>query len=97
MSSIDFKALHVDAAAEFKESVSEPSPNTVIYLTYGKIDSWANDSLPDTANSSVGTEYSIWYNMVGAKRVTGNDLRHVIPRYNWTANTVYTAYSDRVS
>jgi hypothetical protein len=31
--------------------------------------------------------------MIGGKRITGNDIRHVVPRFNWTNNTVYFAYN----
>jgi hypothetical protein len=92
--SATFNSLRVSIAEQFKESVSEPSPNTKVYLTYGKSLPWLNEDQPNTANSSVSTEYEIWDNMIGAKKITGSDMRHVIPRYNWTANTDYTAYSD---
>jgi hypothetical protein len=92
--SATFNSLRVSIAEQFKESVSEPSPNTKVYLTYGKSLPWSNEDQPNTANSSVSTEYEIWDNMIGAKKVTGSDMRHVIPRYNWTLNTDYTAYSD---
>jgi hypothetical protein len=92
--SATFNSLRVNIAEQFKESVSEPSPNTKVYLTYGKSLPWSNEDQPNTANSSVSTEYEIWDNMIGAKKVTGSDMRHVIPRYNWTLNTDYTAYSD---
>jgi hypothetical protein len=92
--SATFNSLRVSIAEQFKESVSEPSPNTKVYLTYGKSLPWSNEDQPNTANSSVSTEYEIWDNMIGAKKITGSDMRHVIPRYNWTLNTDYTAYSD---
>ena len=92
--SATFNSLRVSIAEQFKESVSEPSPNTKVYLTYGKSLPWSNEDQPNTANSSVSTEYEIWDNMIGAKKVTGSDMRHVIPRYNWTLNTDYTAYLD---
>lgn len=93
--SATFNNLRVSIAEQFKESVSEPSPNTKIYFTYGKSLPWTNEDQPNTANVSISTEYELWENMIGAKKVTGSDMRHVIPRHNWTANTVYTAYTDR--
>lgn len=91
-SSATFINLRVNNAEQFKESVSEPTPNTKLYLTFGKVTGWANDADPDTANSSIATEHEVWYNMIGGKRILANDLSHVIPRYNWSANTKYTAY-----
>jgi hypothetical protein len=92
MSSTAFIDLRINNAEQFKESITEPSPNTVLYITYGKTDSWdANDS-PTVANSSIATRYEIWDNMIGAKRLFGGDLFHVIPRYNWVSGNTYTAY-----
>lgn len=95
MSSATFIKFRVNNAEQFKESVSEPSPNTNLYLTYGKINAWANDSSPPSANSSVGTEYEIWNNMIAGKKILGNDISHVIPRFNWSADTKYIAYDHR--
>jgi hypothetical protein len=33
--------------------------------------------------------------MIGGKKISGNDIRHVVPRFDWTANTVYAAYNDQ--
>jgi len=87
--------FHVNAAQQFKEMVSEPTPNTKLYLAYGRITPWSNEASPDTANSSVATVYSVWQNMIGAKKITENDLRFAIPRYNWSSNTTYIAYDHR--
>ena len=91
MTSVLTKSISIFAAEQFKESVSEES-NTKIYLTFGRVQSWANDSIPDQANTSVSSGYEVWKNMIGGKKLTGNDIRHVIPRYDWTSNTAYTAY-----
>jgi hypothetical protein len=90
--SATFVDLRINNAEQFKESVSEPTPNTKIYLTFGKVDAWANDASPNVANSSVAIVYEIWSNMIGGKKILGNDVQHMIPRFNWTANNVYTAY-----
>lgn len=86
------KDLEIYNAKQFKESVSEPSSSNV-YLTFGRTMPWANESSPDQANTSVASVYDVWKNMIGGKRVVGNDIRHVIPRHNWQANTVYNAYN----
>lgn len=92
MSSSTFVDLRINSAEQFRESVSEPSPNTKMYITFGKVDAWANDASPNIANSSVATAYEVWSNMIGGKRILGSDLSHMIPRFNWTSNTAYTAY-----
>lgn len=94
MTSVKFVNLRVNNAEQFREALAEPIPNTSIFMTFGKVDAWANDAAPDTANSSISTVYEIWKNMVGGKKVLGGDLHHVIPRNNWTANSVYTPYDN---
>jgi hypothetical protein len=94
-SSATFIKFRVNSAEQFKESVSEPTPNTNMYLTYGKVDAWANDANADIANTSVSTEYQIWSNMIGGKKILGYDISHVIRRINWVANTSYTSYDHR--
>lgn len=94
MSSVHSKYLQVYSAKQFKESVNEPIPSNV-YLTFGRTTAWPNDAVPPQANTSVNTFYEVWNNMIGAKKISGNDIRHVIPRFNWTANTVYAAYDDK--
>jgi hypothetical protein len=66
-----------------------------MYLTYGKVDAWANDANADIANTSVSTEYQIWSNMIGGKKILGYDILHVLRRFNWAANTSYTSYDHR--
>lgn len=95
MSAIFSKYLEVFNAKQFKESVSEPSPSNV-YFTVGKSIAWANDASPPQANTSVASFNEVWSNMIAGKRVTGNDIRHCIPRFNWTSGSVYYAYDDIV-
>lgn len=91
MVSVHSKNLEITNAIQFRESVSEQS-NTKIYMTFGKVEPWPNDAAPLQANSSVVSLYQVWDNMIGGKLITGNDIHHVIPRFNWTANTVYDQY-----
>lgn len=95
MSSATFIKMRVHNAEQFREAPSRAIGNTSLYLTFGKVDTWANDSSPDIANTSVATENQIWYNMIGAKRIFAGDIAHVVPRYTWTANTKYIAYDDK--
>ena len=91
--SVISKEINLYNAKQFKESVSEPNPSNV-YITFGKTLAWSNDAAPPVANTGVVTFYDVWRNMIGGKKLTGNDIRHVIPRFNWTTNTVYYAYDD---
>lgn len=87
-----FNSLRVFNAERFKNSVNDG--NTALYLTFGKSDPWVDDSQPDATTANTQSELDIWYNMIGAKRVVASDFRHVIPRIDWSANTVYTQFDD---
>tara|TARA_R110000772_G_scaffold99174_1_gene198780 strand:- start:58610 stop:59944 length:1335 start_codon:yes stop_codon:yes gene_type:complete len=95
MSHVIFNNLRVNAAEQFKEQISEPTPNTQLYLTYGRTVEWPDETTPPTANTSGTTTNEIWQYMIGAKRILGNDMAFAIPRHTWTANTKYIAYDDR--
>lgn len=92
MSSVAFVSLRVNNAEQFRESLSEPEPNTKVYLTFGKTDSWPDENSPNTPVATVATQYEIWNNMIGGKRLLNGDAATVIPRFNWEANTDYFAY-----
>jgi len=92
MSSAAFVNMRVYNAEQFRLAPSRTTGNNSLYLTFGKVNSWANDSSPDIANTSVATQNEIWSNMIGGKRLFSGDMVHVVPRYNWTANISYTAY-----
>jgi hypothetical protein len=94
--SATFINFRVNNAEQFKESVTEAA-NTNLYLTYGKVYSWSSEPTPNNAYASACTVYEIWSNMIGGKKILGNDICHVIPRFNWTANTKYIAYDHRNS
>ena len=87
-----FNNLRVYNAEQFKQSIVDG--NAQLYLSFGKSDSWVDDNQPPAVTANVKSEYDIWYNMIGAKKIVTSDLRHVIPRINWSANTVYNQYDD---
>jgi hypothetical protein len=94
MSSVFSYDMRVQNAINFNELVSRQISNNRIYFTFGKPLAWANDAAPDQANTSVATIDGVWKNMVGAKLLTGNETKHVVPRTNWSANVVYQTYDD---
>ena len=93
-SSTNFVGQKVFNAEQFKEHISTAGM-TKLYFAYGKTDAWANDSVPNTAVSTVASQYEVWYNMIGGKQVTTADIAHVIPRNDWTTSTIYYAYDDK--
>lgn len=55
----------------------------------------SDTTIPVPNNSVKTTHLDIYDNMIFAKRITGNDVIHMIPKYIWTANTYYTQYDHR--
>ena len=96
MTAITTRNLRINSAEQLLESVSEPAA-TYLYVAYGKNTPWANDSLPNTAVDTTSDRDDVWRNIIGGKRVTGNDITLAIKRVNWTTNTVYQAYDDTSS
>jgi hypothetical protein len=93
MVSVYSKNLQVYNAEQFKASVTA-GMDSYVYLTFGKVSPWANDAEPPQANTSVDYFYDVWKNMIGAKRIQGNDIRLAVRRHDWEANTVYHEYTD---
>lgn len=91
------KKLSFNNAEQFKESFYEPEPATVGYVFLGNHVPYANESSPNSIVDSVSDEKSVWDNMFAAKRITGNDVELVIPRVDWTSNTKYKQYDDRIA
>jgi hypothetical protein len=91
------KKLSFNNAEQFKESFFEPEPATVGYVFIGNHVPYANESSPNFIVDSTSDEKSVWDNMFAAKKITGNDIELVIPRVNWTANTRYKQFDDKIA
>ena len=83
-----------NTAEQFKESFSEALP-TISYVFIGNHLAYPNESVPSDIQDTINDEKFVWNNMIGGKKITGNDVEHVVPRINWTANTKYKQYEDR--
>jgi len=96
MPNLSYHTLGYHHAIQFAEGFSEPDA-TVGYVVLGKSASWdANDAPPNVADTEYST-FDVTNVAFGGKKVSGNDVSLVIPRRNWTANTVYTSYNDRTA
>jgi hypothetical protein len=93
MTSIYTKSMQIFNAENFKASIGDTGL-PYVYFTFGKIDEWASESEPPQATSSVDTFHQVWKNMVGAKKIVGNDVRLAIRRFDWISGTVYAEYDD---
>ena len=82
-----------NTAEQFKESFSEASP-TISYVFIGNHLSYIDENTPSEISDTISDEKSVWKNMIGGKKITGNDVELVVPRVNWTADTKYHEYDD---
>lgn len=81
----------VDVANSFIDDVKN---NKNTYYTFmGHPSPWSNEPTAPAANDSLNqVEQSIYNDLVIGKLIGNTDVSHVIPRYNWTNNTVYAKY-----
>ena len=94
----------------FNEGPEDGSLSTNIYTGIGKITPWLdNNSEPDLYSGAEDTtsdqnppnppdhiqgEYQVWRNMIAAKKIEPNDVKHVIPRFNYIPDRKYSKYRD---
>ena len=68
-----------------------------IYAFIGQEDPWPITSGSEVPGQPQGTEQyrkQIFRNMIAMKNVSINNVSPVIQRIDWTANTVYSSYTD---
>jgi len=80
--------------------LSQAIPVGSLYAFLGQEDSWPvinGIETPSTPQQTTAYLKKVFKNMFALKNVGSNNLCPVIQRINWTANTVYTAYSDNLN
>ena len=97
MATLVSKKLKRHLADQFIESITEPA-NNVYYMVASKHTDYANNAsnthIPLDTNKE--TEIDIFEEGIFGKKVTSSDVYNLIPKYMWTANTVYTPYEHDV-
>ncbi len=84
--------FHVHSAREFLETFSEVGKNNY-YFFYGKSLPFEDDTSPPNVKDNINDLFvDLYTNMLGAKRMSDSDVSLMVPRYDWTSNTVYTAW-----
>jgi hypothetical protein len=85
--------FRLNNAKQLRESITEAA-NTVYYIFAGRHTPYANgdSSIADPINSVEEISVDSYRNMVFGKRVTSDDVKIMVPRHDWTSNTVYTPY-----
>lgn len=87
--------LEDEGFTSFANTVAgDTSLDTNMYLFIGRVSPWADDTEPPSPiDNFANTEYDHWRDMIAAKKIIYSDVAHCVPRYNWTNNTPYFAYT----
>ena len=94
MPSVITRSFRIHNAKQFKEAFTEPSP-TRLFSFIARITPWDNESVPPTPVDRIqDIDYCIWRGMTAAKKITDSDVTYAIPRYNWSANTIYREWNS---
>lgn len=83
------KKFNVHNAKQFVASNNE----LFVYVAKHTPYALGDDQLTDPSDSVDQTVLDVYNNMIFAKRVANTDMVHMIPKYMWTANTVYDMYT----
>ena len=88
----DFKTHLIE---QLIESVDEPA-NTVYYAFVGDHLSSGDtqEEVTEPTNRLQDLNVETYRNMIFGKRLTSDDFKVVIPRYNWVPDTAYDMYDD---
>lgn len=83
---------HCDSAKLFVDSVNRA--NSSFFVFTARSYPWENDNSPPAANAQLTVyEHQIYDDILFGKRIANTDVKFMIPRYDWTSNTVYARYS----
>lgn len=82
---------------ESSDALEENITRLPIYVYFGQTTEWDNESLPgDTIDSTQG-RISALKEVEGMKRIEQENVVSVLPRIDWTPNTVYDQYTDKAN
>ena len=88
--------FRLENASTFIKSIADDS----VYIMLGKSDAWSTnknvsaDSPATTPLDIQLEENDMWQNAIALKKLGASDAINVVPRYNWTSGTPYTAWDD---
>ena len=75
------------------DSDANPDSSDYYFIGVGRSQEWPDNDEPPAPTPSQETISSFQSSLSGVKRVL--DQSYVVPRYNWTAGSVYVAWSDK--
>jgi len=69
-----------------------PGDSDRYYLGIGRAEEWDSDNAPPVPNSGVNEQLRFQESLQSIQII--NNISYVVPRYNWTAGNVYSAWSN---
>lgn len=78
----------------FQTDVATSVDSNVYYVGFGKADIYNDNDTVINPVQTIREERIARSNLQSVKKITGSSL--VIPRYNWTSGTIYSAFTDSV-
>ena len=87
--------LRAHLGEQFIESLNEPA-NNIYYVLASKHTSYANgDTIVPTPTDNISeVEINIYDETIFGKKIQPSDVNLMVPKYVWTANTVYDHYDQ---
>ena len=67
------------------------------FFFIAKSTAWTNDNSPPVYTDSIRAEYDVMNNIIGYKKLNPQNVIFALPRYEWTADTVYDSYDDNIN
>ena len=84
--------LRRQSAQQFIDRIDAGSD--VYYVFVGRPNAFEDDETPPQPYQTVEqVNINSYSEMIAGKKVTSSDIKLMVPRYDWTANTVYDVYS----
>jgi hypothetical protein len=82
------------AEGVYKEILSNSSR---YYYFLGRTLAWADETSPPYPTEDLKYERDTRNNIITLKQIQSNDVAFIVPRIDWTVNTVYDIYDDQYS
>lgn len=87
----DFSVL---TAASVLKSINTTDNANIFYIGIGRNAEWDNEPTPDEAIDAIQEEIEARDATIGIKKISAENISHVIQRKDWTSGTVYQPYSE---
>lgn len=68
--------------------------NSNYYYFLGRTLSWDDETLPESPVDNYEYERLVRSEIITFKEIRASDVSFVVPRYNWSANTIFDMYDD---